>query len=336
MSIDAQRTELTSLAKMRQLRIAATFEDAVESGKDEDRPGFQRLISAVRNPRRGWGTLLVLDTSRIARRRHLALMFERECEKAKVKLIYKSVPETDPVTEMLLKSILQAMDEWHSLTSKAKGLSGMRENVRQGFRAGGRAPMGYELERHETGAIRDGKPVTKSKLVPNRDAPVVKDYLTARAKGTPRAKAGLPQIKATSKIGIEWNSLTYAGHTVWNVHAEAGSGRKRRPRSEWVIQRETHDALINDDQAEVIIGRLENYNRKRNRNKDCGYLLTGLLYTPEGVPFHGDRGAYRVKGFQVQACEIDRTVTEHVPQLKIGPWNTLGHGSRSPTSRTTA
>ena len=150
---------------------------------------------------------------------------------------------------------------------QGQGLSGMRENVRQGFRAGGRAPMGYELERHETGAIRDGKPVTKSKLVPNRDAPVVKDYLTARAKGTPRAKAGLPQIKATSKIGIEWNSLTYAGHTVWNVHAEAGSGRKRRPRSEWVIQRETHDALINDDQAEVIIGRLENYNRKRNRNK---------------------------------------------------------------------
>ena len=134
-SIDAQRSELGTLAKNRQLRIVDEFVDAVESGKDEDRDGFLKLIEAVRNPRRGWTTLLVLDTSRIARRRHLAIMFERECERANVELVYKSLPDSDPVTGMLLRSILQAMDEWHSLTSRAKGLAGMRENVRQGFRA---------------------------------------------------------------------------------------------------------------------------------------------------------------------------------------------------------
>ena len=32
------------------------------------------------------------------------------------------MPDTDPITNMLLRSILQAMDEWHSLTSKAKRL----------------------------------------------------------------------------------------------------------------------------------------------------------------------------------------------------------------------
>src|SRR4051812_3317598 len=106
-SIDAQRRELASLASGRQLRPAAEFADAVESGKDEDRPGFQQLLAAVRNPRRGWDTLLVLDTSRIARRRHIAIMFEHECAKRSVRIIYKSVPESDPVTEMLLKSILQ-------------------------------------------------------------------------------------------------------------------------------------------------------------------------------------------------------------------------------------
>jgi len=224
-SIDAQRRELAELAKARSCKAVEEFADAVESGKDEDRPGFQRLIAAVRNPRRGWDTLLVLDTSRIARRRHLALMFERECERAGVRLVYKSLPETDPVTEMLLKSILQAMDEWHSLTSRAKGLTGMRENVRQGFRAGGRAPRGYQLEAVDTGATRDGQPVRKSRLVPSPDAPAVQAYLRARAEGRPRASAGLPGVHKTSLVGMEWNALTYAGHTVWNVHAEAGSGR---------------------------------------------------------------------------------------------------------------
>uniref|UniRef100_UPI0032174549 HAMP domain-containing protein n=1 Tax=uncultured Arthrobacter sp. TaxID=114050 RepID=UPI0032174549 len=124
------------------------------------------MLRELRNPRRGWDTILVLDTARIARRRHLSIIFEEhECKRAGVKVIYKSLPESDPITEMLLKSILQAMDEWHSLTSKAKGLAGMAENVRQGFRAGGSAPKGYRLESIATGTIREGQPVTKSKLI---------------------------------------------------------------------------------------------------------------------------------------------------------------------------
>ena len=73
-----------------------------------------------------------------------------------MRVIYRNVPDADPVTEMLLKSILQAMDEWHSLTSRQKGLAGMAENVRQGWRAGGKAPRGYRLEYQATGTIRDG------------------------------------------------------------------------------------------------------------------------------------------------------------------------------------
>lgn len=311
-SIDAQRRELAALAKSRQLRVVAEFADAVESGKDEDREGFQNILRAIRNPRRGWDALLVLDTSRIARRRHLAMMFERECERFDINLIYKSLPDTDPVTGMLLKSILQAMDEWHSLTSKAKGLAGMRENVRQGFRAGGRAPIGYQLEAIATGAMRDGHQVSKSRLVPSADADAVRNFLTKRAADVPRGRAGLEKLSASSQVGVEWNALTYAGHTVWNVHAEAGSGRKRRPRSEWVVQRNTHEALIGDDQAEAILRRLENFSASAGRTRDSNYLLSGLLVTPDGRTFHGDRGTYRVKGRSMQADVVDRAVVESV------------------------
>src|SRR5690606_9954092 len=133
--------------------------------------------------------VLTLDTSRIARRRHLALIFEHECDKRGIQIIYRNVPDSDPITGMLLKSILQAMDEWHSLTSKAKGLAGMAENVRQGWRAGGRAPRGYQLEYHPTGAVRDGQHVLKSKLVPDDEAETVAQYLKMRASGKPRGVA---------------------------------------------------------------------------------------------------------------------------------------------------
>lgn len=323
-SIDAQRRALHEMAAARGIAIVAEFSDAVLSGKDDDRPGFQSLLREMRSPRRGWDTILVLDTSRIARRRHLSIIFEEsECKKAGVRVLYKSLPESDPITEMLLKSILQAMDEWHSLTSRAKGLAGMSENVRQGFRAGGVAPKGYRLESIATGTVREGQPVTKSKLVLGDDAMLVRAYLQHRARGTPRASA-LKQTgqdwPPTTLLSIERNALTYAGHTCWNRHAERAEhggyvgGNKYRPRSEWVIQRDTHEPLITDAEAETILAAVESRKLTRAKPAAGAHLLTGLLVTPDGAKWHVDgEGAYRAgRGKRIKAAEVDRVIADLV------------------------
>ena len=305
-SPDAQRRALKELASQRELVIVGEYVDAVESGKDENRPGFQKLIADVRNAKRGWEVVLVLDTSRVARRRQIALMFEEvECRKAGVQVVYKNLPDADPITEMLLKSILQAMDEWHSLTSRQKGLAGMAENVKQGYRAGGRAPHGYRLKVITTGAVRDGEPVTKSVLeLDPKTHEAMANFLADRAAGTGRVeaarRAGLTQ-SGSSLIGFEWNALTYAGHTVWNVHAEQAAGgyvggSKRRPRNEWVIQRDTHPALIDDAQAEAILRRREAPQAgtaAKRRARDSGALLAGLLHTEAGAPWWAEGAEYR-------------------------------------------
>ena len=323
-SIDAQRRQLQDLAAQRGLTIVTEFSDAVESGKDEDRPGFQSMLREMRNPKRGWDIILVLDTARIGRRRHIAIIFEEhECKRNGIKVIYNSLPDSDPITEMLLKSILQAMDEWHSLTSKAKGLAGMAENVKQGFRAGGSAPKGYRLESVATGTIREGMPVTKSKLVPNEESILVRGYLQHRAKGLSRASA-LAYIKqewpVTTLLSMERNALTYAGHTVWNRHAEKAEGGgyvgggKYRPRSEWIIQKNTHESLVTDDEAEIILAQVETRKKGRSKTSSHPYLLTGLLQSPTGEAWHasGD-GSYRLsKGKRIKAENVDRAVLECV------------------------
>ncbi len=204
----------------------------------------------------------------------------------------------------------------------------MAENVRQGFRAGGRAPRGYRLVTIATGAVREGAQVTKSKLEPSADAPVVAEYLRLRAEGISRT-AVQRQLKiprpATSLIGIEWNALTYAGHTVWNGHNEYGSegykgGVKRRPRSEWVIQRDTHPALVSDAIAETVLQQVERASHRNNRQTSATYLLTGLLKTPAGAPWHGNRTArsefYRASSTagsrSMPAARVDRAVIETV------------------------
>ena len=325
-SIDAQRRALTQLAQERGLLIAREYSDTVESGKDDNRPGFQQLVSDLRKPSRGWLSLLLLDTSRLARRRHISIIFEHEAEKNGVKVIYKSIPDdADPITTMLLRSIMQAIDEWHSLTSKQKGLSGMAENVRKGYRAGGQAPTGYKLERVHTGVFREGVEITKSRLVPHDSAPVIAKFLSSRAKGIPRTRAAKDaklDSPTTTLIGIEWNALTYAGHTVWNVrneyeHGGYKHGAKRRPRSEWIIQKNTHEPLISENEAEAILAALDSKARQYGRVASP-YLLSGLLKSLEGKAWEGSGdGYYRFRNpigrdKYVKAKELESAVVEQV------------------------
>jgi site-specific DNA recombinase len=321
-SISAQRRALHELAGARGLVIVDEFVDAVESGKDADRPGFQRLLAELKAPARAWQHVLVLDTSRIARRRLIAMMFEADCAKRGVRLTYKSLPESDAATDMVLRSVLQAFDEYHSLVSRAKGLAGMAENVRQGWRAGGRAPRGYRLDYHATGAVRDGAPVLKSRLVLDDDtAPFVQAYLRLRARGVARGTA-VTRLRlpwpASSTHSMDWQALTYAGHTVWGMHAERHGGgtadaEKRRPRAQWQVQRGTHPALIDDEEAEAILRQMELAATGR-RLRASPLLLSGLLVTTAGAAWHSDGcGHYRLgKGPKVAAGRVERAVLERL------------------------
>lgn len=116
-SIKAQRRMLRELAQAKGLVIVGEYADTVVSGKDEDRPGFQALLLDLRSEQRAWNHLLAFDTACIARRRAMAILFEeRDCQKRSVKVVYKYIPDADPLTEMLLRSLLRAIEEWDRRT----------------------------------------------------------------------------------------------------------------------------------------------------------------------------------------------------------------------------
>ena len=140
------------------------------------------------------------------------------------------------------------------------------------------------------------------------------------------------EIAETSGVGNEWNALTYAGHTVWNVHNEKtkGSGykggTKRRPRSEWVFAEDTHEALISTEEAEAILYRLEKSSNSRSRRAPASYLLTGLLKTPKGDPWH-ENGENRyatptksdTKNRKVCQQRLEKAVADQIMQDLLSP-----------------
>ena len=106
-------------------------------------------------------------------------------------------------------------------------------------------------------------------------------------------------------IGIEWNALTYAGHTVWNVRNETIEGKykggvKRKPRKDWMITKNTHPPLITEQDAEIILHNLETSTMAKSvsnaRRGLSNYLLTGVLASTDGRKWEGQhQKAYRLK-----------------------------------------
>lgn len=319
-SIETQRQELLRLAASRSFEIVREFVDVVESAKDEHRPAFQQLRAALKSAARDWAVVLLLEPSRLSRNQFVAHVFTHDARIRGVKVIYARMPESNPMVDIIITPLMHGFAEYHSWESKQKGLAGMAENVKRGFRAGGRAPYGYRLKHEPTGATRDGQPVTKSRLELAPEGPTIARYLKARAASIPRrsaVRAAGVTLPASSLIGVEWNALTYAGCTVWNVHNERTregyqGGIKRRPRSEWHIKEGTHEALITREEAEALLRRLEEKSGRRRRDRaPADYLLAGLLQTPAGEPWHGCRDRltrYYRRGRRVAAEAVERAV----------------------------
>jgi DNA invertase Pin-like site-specific DNA recombinase len=337
--LDVQRKELKAYAESKGYAVVAEFSDMEISGSLDEtaRSGLRDMLEALRDPTHPWSTILALDTSRIARDPMLGLYITREAEKHGARIEYAKMPVdgSSAFGETML-SVVRAFDRLHARLSAEKGRSGLAANVAKGFRAGGIAPFGYKLQHEETGAVRGGQPVRKSRLVVDpKAARKVKDYLKARASGAARSEAmKLAKLKkpVASVIAIERNALTYAGLTVWNQRRKVKPTRddprrtmEWRPRSEWIVtEAPRHEALITRDEAERLLAMHEaRQTRKPRVRRPDVFLLSGLLFTPAGVQWHGDAhdNAYRagVKGRRVSAPWIEGEVLVRIANDFVDP-----------------
>ena len=300
-SVDSQRSELTRYAQEKGDVIVAEFVDKVESAKTDDRPAFQAMIAEVKSKECRFTRIYCYDTSRFSRRQYHAQMYKHLLKKQAVELHFLKLPKTDSMLDPVVESLMEIFDEFHSQKSKMDGLRGMRENIKQGWRAGGKAILGYQLDKHVVGT-RDGQPITKSKLIADpKTFHLVQGYLKGRARNESR-KALIEKLNLnqhySSLVYLEDSALTYAGHTVWNRHNEFidgqyVGGKRYKDRSEWVITRDTHEAMITDEEADAILRLKEKQRRKARRLHKNNYLFSTLLRCACGANLDGDGGYYR-------------------------------------------
>jgi hypothetical protein len=120
-----------------------------ESGAKADRPGWTSLAHEARDrENRRFDLLLIYDTSRLARDRFLAALYERELRKVDVAIVYATGAGDSSTPEgQLMIGMRQLWDAFERAKLGRETRRGMREAAEQGFRTGGRAPYGYRRVR---------------------------------------------------------------------------------------------------------------------------------------------------------------------------------------------
>jgi site-specific DNA recombinase len=131
-------------------KITCEFTDQ-ESGAKHERPGWGALTHEARDTEtRRFDGVVIYATSRLARDRLAAALFERELRKVGVPIHY-ATGAGDPNTPegSLFIGMQQLWDEFERNKLARETKRGMREAAEQGYRTGGRAPYGYRRKLHE-------------------------------------------------------------------------------------------------------------------------------------------------------------------------------------------
>lgn len=264
------------------------FEDAGYSGKNTDRPEFQRMLTMLRT---GMFThLLVWKIDRISR--NLLDFASLYAELKELGVIFVSRNEqfdtSTAMGEAMLKIILVFAELERNMTSE-RVTATMISRASAGKWNGGRIPYGYDydfesmlfsINESEAGIvhrIHDEYEERKSLITLARN--MNHDGLTTRAGGPWNAVS----------LSIILRSMFYVGDYVYN-RIRGGTGKRSdlKDKSEWVTVTDHHPAIISRSQKERILKTL-NENTKIDRQK---YRKTaqGFVHIFRGLVYCGSCG----------------------------------------------
>lgn len=294
------------------------FCDKALSSTRDVRPEFDEMIGLAMSKNSPFSKIYCLDTSRFGRDQHQTQTYLWTLRKKHgIEVIFTNMPQTNSYLDPVFETIMSAFDELHSQQSKVKGIASMKQNVRNGWRAGGRAPYGYMLEVSVVGKHRNGETITKTKLIPDPETrDIACEYFERQAKFENRRSIlddyfsrGIPSPMGRERWSpgtaksMEENVDVYLGHTIFNRHNERvkikgkldgyAGGKKWRPKKEWVVNENTHEPLITKEIA-IRIHEIKQRGIRQSPFNRRVYPLSGVLKCGVcGTNYSGDRGIYR-------------------------------------------
>lgn len=140
-SIEAQNEAIAAYCQQKHITIVEQYADRALSGKTDNRPEFQRLLSDLKHRRVDF--VLVHKTDRFARNRYDAAIYSRIIKQRGARLVAVAQDFGEGPEAVILEALMQGMAEYYSLNLATEVIKGRKIAISKGKHAGGTYPFGY-------------------------------------------------------------------------------------------------------------------------------------------------------------------------------------------------
>ena len=144
-SIEGQLRVCTAYCEQHGLTVIDTYCDRHISGRTDERPEFQRLISDAKRKR--FEAVVVYKTDRFARNKYDSAIYKRELKKNSIKIFYAAEAIPDGPEGIILESLMEGLAEYYSAELSQKIRRGMKESAYKCQSTGSGQTLGYVVDK---------------------------------------------------------------------------------------------------------------------------------------------------------------------------------------------
>ena len=143
-SIEGQLRVCEEYAKRNDSIILNTYIDRAMTGRNDNRPDFQRMLKD--SSRKEWNFIIVYKFDRFARNRYETAIHKKELKDNRVKGLSATENIPDTPEAIIFESMLEGYAEYYSAELAQKVKRGMFETRRKGLYQGGGVLYGYKID----------------------------------------------------------------------------------------------------------------------------------------------------------------------------------------------
>ena len=142
-SIEGQRHDCEAYARAHGMTITKEYIDRHISGKTDDRPSFQQMISD--SDQHLFDAVICWKTDRIARNRYDSIIYKTRLRQNGVKILYAAETVVDGPEGIILEGLMESLAEYYSAELSQKLRRGQRESAMKCLALGGNRSFGYDI-----------------------------------------------------------------------------------------------------------------------------------------------------------------------------------------------
>lgn len=258
-SIEGQLAAAHEYAKRENITVIAEYIDRAKTGRQDDRPEFQRMIKDAAKGQ--FQIVLVWMLDRFSRNRYDSAIYKNRLRKYGVRVVSVKENITDGPEGIILEGVLEALAEYYSANLATNIKRGQQANIEKGKHCGGHVPFGY-------------KSVDGRFIADERNAPILQNIFKLYSEG-----------KRKKEI-VEW--LSSIGARTYSGKSFAINSFDRMLKNTTYIGQLIRGGELIEGAAEALID-METFNKVQKRlkanarapgagNAKVNYLLQGKLY----------------------------------------------------------